>query len=169
MPRLTSKSDMTAQAIIDSSTRKPGGTLKGEGSLDSTQTVPLKVDAALLEELHDTGFQHYARLLIFLALYVLAAFSAFWIAQTLGSNAWVYLINFPLYLLAAASLHGISLFTHEGVHGTLSESRWWNRALSIACALPVLQNYSAYKVLHLRHHHHHAVHAWPGWPCGRPG
>jgi len=46
------------------------------------------------------------------------------------------------------------LFTHEGVHGTLSPRPWWNRALSIACAQPVLQNYSAYKVLHLKHHHH---------------
>jgi fatty acid desaturase len=48
----------------------------------------------------------------------------------------------------------ISLFTHEGVHGTLSSSREWNRWLSILCALPVLQNYSAYRVLHLRHHLH---------------
>src|SRR5207248_10786921 len=40
------------------------------------------------------------------------------------------------------------------VHGTLSHRAWWNRALSIACAQPVLQNYSAYKVLHLKHHHH---------------
>ena len=62
--------------------------------------------------------------------------------------------NAPLYLLAAASLHGISLFTHEGVHGTLSPRPGWNRALSIACAQPVLQNYSAYRVLHLKHHQH---------------
>jgi fatty acid desaturase len=60
----------------------------------------------------------------------------------------------PLYLIAAASLHGISLFTHEAVHGVLSRDPAWNRALGIACALPVLQNYSAYKVLHLRHHKH---------------
>ena len=60
----------------------------------------------------------------------------------------------PLYLIAAGSLHGISLFTHEAVHGVLSSNRALNRALGIACALPVLQNYSAYKVLHLRHHKH---------------
>ena len=71
-----------------------------------------------------------------------------------GESGWGYLVNVPFYLFAAASLHGISLFTHEGVHGTLSTRPWWNRALSIACAQPVLQNFSAYKVLHLQHHNH---------------
>lgn len=60
----------------------------------------------------------------------------------------------PLYLLAAASLHGISLFTHEAVHGCLSRHRTWNAVLGALCAWPVLQNFSAYRVLHLRHHEH---------------
>ncbi len=73
----------------------------------------------------------------------------------LGAGHPVYwLAAAPLYLCAAASLHGISLFTHEAVHGTLSRSRTWNAVLGAACALPVLQNYSAYTVLHLRHHAH---------------
>lgn len=112
------------------------------------------VDPRVVEPLHHVGSRHYARLLIFLALYVGAAYAAVWLAQEFSSSAWIYLANSPLYLLAAASLHGISLFTHEGVHGTLSLRPWLNRALSIACAQPVLQNYSAYKVLHLKHHHH---------------
>ena len=37
-------------------------------------------------------------------------------------HPWHYLLCFPFYLLAAASLHGISLFTHEGVHGVLSHN-----------------------------------------------
>ncbi len=56
--------------------------------------------------------------------------------------------------MAAASLHGISLFTHEAVHGTLTENRRWNDVIGAACALPVLQNFSAYRVLHLGHHQH---------------
>ncbi|KAA5543908.1 fatty acid desaturase [Roseiconus nitratireducens] len=60
----------------------------------------------------------------------------------------------PFYVLAAASLHGISLLTHEAVHGVLSPNRSLNRWLGILCAIPVLQNYSAYKVLHLQHHKH---------------
>jgi fatty acid desaturase len=112
------------------------------------------LDPKLLESLRHAAHRHYARLLTFLVLYLAAAQAAFWIAQAFPGSAWVYVANLPLYVLAAASLHGISLFTHEGVHGTLSSRPWWNRALSIACALPVLQNYSAYKVLHLKHHHH---------------
>jgi len=112
------------------------------------------LDPRLMQALHRVGLSHYVRLASFLGLYLGTAYAAFWLAQNLPDSVWAYLANMPLYLLAAASLHGISLFTHEGVHGTLSPRPWWNRTLSIACALPVLQNYSAYKVLHLKHHHH---------------
>jgi fatty acid desaturase len=105
-----------------------------------------------VDTLREVGHLHYVRLIIFLVLYLTTAHAAFLLAQKFQGSAWLFLG--PLYLLAAASLHGISLFTHEGVHGTLSIYPWWNRALSIACAQPVLQNYSAYKVLHLKHHHH---------------
>ena len=112
------------------------------------------LDPGLMAALRHVGHRHYSRLAVFLILYVAAACAAYWVARAHPGNGWVYVANIPLYLIAAASLHGISLFTHEGVHGTLSLRPWWNRALSIACALPVLQNYSAYKVLHLKHHHH---------------
>ena len=99
--------------------------------------------------------RHYSRVAVFLCLYLAAAAIVCFLVES-GTVAgwWIYAANTPLYLVAAASLHGISLFTHEGVHGTLSRSPGWNRALSIACAQPVLQNFSAYKVLHLKHHHH---------------
>jgi len=112
------------------------------------------LDPALAEELRHLGNTHYTRLILFCALYLAGAFAAYEMARLLPGRWWMFIANIPFYLLAAASLHGISLFTHEGVHGTLSLKPWWNRALSIACAQPVLQNYSAYKVLHLRHHHH---------------
>jgi len=123
-------------------------------SVDLNSVERVHLDARLAETLRHVGPEHYLRLLIFLFLYVATAFAAIWIAQRFQGRTWVYLANIPFYVFAAALLHGISLFTHEGVHGTLSVHAWWNRALSIACALPVLQNYSAYKVLHLRHHHH---------------
>ena len=115
----------------------------------------MSIDARLLEALHHVSPRHYLRAAIFLFLYLGAAGMACWLAES-GAVAgwWIYLVNTPFYLVAAASLHGISLFTHEGVHGTLSHRPCWNRALSIACAQPVLQNFSAYKVLHLKHHHH---------------
>ena len=116
------------------------------------ETLPLAAHG--LERLPGRGHLHYVRLAVFLVLYFVAALTAVWVVGRFAGSSWVYVINIPAYLLAAGALHGISLFTHEGVHGTLSSRLWWNRALSIVCAQPVLQNYSAYKVLHLKHHHH---------------
>jgi fatty acid desaturase len=112
------------------------------------------LDPNLLRSLHRIGARHYARLSVFVILYLLSAGAAIWLTREFHTGLWAYLACAPLYLLAAASLHGISLFTHEAVHGMLSGHPWWNRTLGIACAQPVLQNYSAYKVLHLEHHNH---------------
>jgi fatty acid desaturase len=112
------------------------------------------LDPALVEELHHVGGRHYVRLATFLLLYVLAAGGAWLLAEHFAAQPWRWFAAVPLYLLAAASLHGVSLFTHEAVHGTLSLNRHANRWLGMACAWPVLQNYSAYRVLHLKHHNH---------------
>lgn len=106
----------------------------------------LRLDTPLALELHKVEYwRHAQRIAIFLALYLTTAALAL---QTPGLPA------IPCYLLAAASLHGISLFAHEAVHGTLAPSHLWNRILGALCAIPVLQNCSAYRVLHLRHHRH---------------
>ncbi len=105
----------------------------------------------LIRSLTRTDQRHLGRLVLFAALYLGAAGCAVGVARRFGVS-WILLVNLPLYLLAAASLHGISLFTHAGVHDTLSRRPLINRVLSILCALPVLQNYAAYRVLHLEHH-----------------
>jgi fatty acid desaturase len=113
-----------------------------------------RLSSASLKDLHQRGeSHHWLRLFVFLVLYITAAAFAI-LAAGHVSAWWHYLFLAPLYLLAAASLHGISLFTHEAVHGTLSKNRLWNDILGAACAIPVLQNCSAYRVLHLRHHDH---------------
>ncbi len=122
------------------------------------ETARVQIDPDLLLELHRVGSGHQRRLLLFVLLYGFSAFAVWSLAEA-ADDIWSWLALAPLVVLTAASLHGISLFTHEGVHGTLTLHHGWNRALSILCALPVLQNYSAYRVLHLRHHLH----------LGRPG
>lgn len=110
------------------------------------------IDAGLHDQLHQESYHSLVRGVVFVLLYL---GSAAGILQLYTIDAPLLLIVVacvPLYLIAAASLHGISLFTHEAVHGVLSPSHSINRMMGIACALPVLQNYSAYKVLHLRHH-----------------
>jgi len=94
---------------------------------------------------------HFIRITLFAVLYAAGAGGAVMAAAGV-TVAWQWLLLIPLYLVAGASLHGISLFTHEAVHGTLLKNRWWNGVLGALCAMPVLQNFTAYRVLHLRHH-----------------
>lgn len=111
----------------------------------------ISLPARELTELQRIDHRHLTRLGIFVGLYLGAAATVTGVAEQLpGALGW--LVRVPLYVLAAASLHGISLFTHEGVHGALFHRPGWNRALGAVCAWPVLQNFAAYKVLHLQHH-----------------
>lgn len=110
----------------------------------------ISLPAEKLNELQRIEHRHLVRLAVFAALYGGAAAVTVLAEQLPGVLGWM--VRAPLYVLAAASLHGISLFTHEGVHGALARRPGWNRALAAVCAWPVLQNFSAYKVLHLRHH-----------------
>lgn len=104
-----------------------------------------------LHQLHHS--KTYLRLAIFITLYLASGYGAYTYMTT--TNTWyTFVIAIPLYIIAAASLHGISLFTHEGVHGVLSYNKTWNHFLSAMCAMPVLQNFAAYRVLHLKHHKH---------------
>jgi fatty acid desaturase len=107
-----------------------------------------KLEAETLRELHQLSHRHnFIRLSCFLGLYVAAATGAVMLS---GKVSWIFFL--PLWIIAGASLHGISLFTHEAVHGTLSRNKTLNAILGAICAWPVWQNYSAYRVLHLEHH-----------------
>lgn len=110
--------------------------------------------ASFLRDCHRRqSWRHWLRLVIFILLYAGAAAAAVGLADRVTAW-WQWLLAVPLWLLAAASLHGVSLFTHEAVHGTLCAGKRWNHLIGAACALPVLQNFAAYRVLHLRHHSH---------------
>jgi len=126
-----------------------------------TPSTP-RLDRQLAKSLHAVDHRrHYLRLSAFVAISLASAFAAVSLATHIG---WVAAI--PSYLVAAAALHGVSLFTHEAVHSTLARNRFWNRFLGAACAIPVLQNCSAYRVLHLRHHEHLGEggdHLYPIW------
>src|SRR5947209_3503411 len=113
-----------------------------------------RLQPELLRELHRPRPDHWLRLAIFLAAYIATSAVLYRLITAFPHNPWIYVACIPLYLLAAATLHGISLFTHEAVHGTLCPNPVLNDALGAVCAWPVLQNFAAYKVLHLRHHQH---------------
>ena len=109
-----------------------------------------RLEPALLRRLHVVEHgRHWGRAGMFVLLSVIGASVGVFVAAQ-----WHWVAALPFCLLAGASLHGISLFTHEAVHGTLSRNVFWNGVLGAVCAMPVLQNFSAYRVLHLRHHSH---------------
>ncbi|MCO8125136.1 fatty acid desaturase [Stieleria sp. TO1_6] len=118
----------------------------------SVHGVSLAADQFL--RLHSRNYQSLVRFVWFALLYAVAIAAVFAIRTTEWSSLGMILVCLPLYLVAAASLHGISLFTHEAVHGVLANNPTLNRWGGILCALPVLQNFSAYRVLHLDHHAH---------------
>lgn len=91
------------------------------------------------------------RLGVFVALYLAGASVAVW-AWSSWPAPMSLLVVVPAVFVAGAALHGLSLFAHEGVHGVLSARRWLNDLLSVLSAMPVLQSFFAYRVLHLRHH-----------------
>lgn len=115
---------------------------------------PPRLAPALFEQFHQLHHLHWLRLFTFVVLYILACGLASHLAVDRADEWWAVIARLPVYLLAAAALHGISLFTHEGVHGTLCRRPLLNRVVAAACAWPVLQNFAAYRVLHLKHHNH---------------
>ena len=110
------------------------------------------IDAEIHRRLHTINHRSLVRCAVFVCLYAISVSLIVHLQPSFDLGSLLLVV--PLYVIAAASLHGISLFTHEAVHGVLSSNRAINRLLGIACAIPVLQNFSAYKVLHLRHHKH---------------
>jgi fatty acid desaturase len=119
------------------------------------QGAPPRLEPGLARVLHEPDHRrHYQRLAVFVLLYLGAAFAVWSLAICPSFAHWRWLVALPCYLCAAGALHGISLFAHEAVHQTLARNGRWNALLGAACAIPVLQNCSAYTVLHLRHHQH---------------
>jgi fatty acid desaturase len=55
-------------------------------------------------------------------------------------------------VVTAIASNTFPLLMHEGMHGVLVPSRFWNWALSVLLGATFLMSFSAYRVLHLRHH-----------------
>lgn len=80
--------------------------------------------------------RHLARGAVFALFYLGCAAGSIAVA-TQATIAWPFLLKMSISLLVAASLHGIRLFTHETVHGTLMENRILNTASVSLCTRPV--------------------------------
>ena len=122
-------------------------------SVMSVSEVP-QLDANVLKACHRTRPRlNLIRIASFVAIFLSSVVVTIYVANQIN-NGLLCLFLLAFYLISAASLHGISLFTHEAVHGTLARNRLTNDLLGAACAMPVLQTCRAYRVLHLKHHKH---------------
>src|SRR5215212_7427038 len=83
----------------------------------------------------------------------LLVFPLLWIS---GSALALSQPAFPLRilgtLLAALGLNAFVLLLHEGMHGTLFPSHFWNRWTSVILGGCVLISFTAYRVMHEEHH-----------------
>ena len=70
--------------------------------------------------------------------------------------------SIPFYITAGASMHGVCLFTHEGVHGTIHKNIWVNNFIGSLSGYIVLQTMAGYRVLHLKHHKYLNINGDPG-------
>jgi fatty acid desaturase len=57
-----------------------------------------------------------------------------------------------LYFLMGASIHGLGILMHEGVHHSMFRRQALNRWVALLCGVPALLSVTAYRVGHLPHH-----------------
>lgn len=83
----------------------------------------------------------------------LAVFPLLWISgAALASSQSGTPLRILGTLAAALGLNAFVLLLHEGMHGTLFPSRFWNRWTSVLLGGCVLISFTAYRVMHEEHH-----------------
>src|SRR5687767_4049696 len=87
---------MLAYHFTTTTKQTPGGASR---TAERAPGERVYVDPSLIEPLHRVGPRHYARLIIFVAMYFGTACGAFLLAQESRGSPWTYLANIPLYLV----------------------------------------------------------------------
>lgn len=100
----------------------------------------------LIRELSNVRPWWNLKILVFLALWALAAAVA-----VSMENVTVRLV---CYFIIGATLQGLGILMHEGVHRIMFRNKSLNRWVAFLCGLPSLLSVTAYRVGHLPHHRH---------------
>jgi len=61
-------------------------------------------------------------------------------------------VRLACYFVIGATLQGLAILMHEGVHRIMFRDRTLNRGVAFLCGLPVLLSVTAYRLGHLPHH-----------------
>ncbi len=101
---------------------------------------------ALVRELQQLDPRRTARVLVFFAIWTGAALVAVRV-PVLG-------VRLVCYFLMGATIQGLVILMHEGVHRILFRDPLLNRWVAFACGLPAFLSVTAYRVGHLPHHRH---------------
>ena len=112
-----------------------------------------------IQKLMNINHWYLLKIFLFFFIYLISVTISLYLDKNLSFGV---LLSSPFYLVAGASLHGICLFTHEGVHKTLHKNIWINNIIGSICGYLVLQTMSGYRVLHLKHHKYLNIKGDPG-------
>ena len=119
-----------------------------------------EIQPKTLRALHKLENRYLLKIVFFGLIY----FISISIALQLNSSFLNYglICSIPLYIIAGASMHGVCLFTHEGVHGTIHKNILVNNFIGSLSGYIVLQTMAGYRVLHLKHHKYLNINGDPG-------
>ena len=109
-----------------------------------------EIEAHIIRDLHILKNRYLVKIPFFCLIYVSSVLIILYLNGI--STNYNLLISTPFYVLAGASMHGICLFAHEGVHGTIHKNTWINNFIGSVSGYLVLQSLAGYRVLHLKHH-----------------
>lgn len=97
-----------------------------------------------IRDLHRLEHRHNLRLLLFFALYGVAAYSMWTIDSMLVQAAGTFGI--------VSAMVGFTVFVHEAAHGLLFKGRIVNGLAVFLCGLPILLPATAFRTNHTGHH-----------------
>ncbi len=98
---------------------------------------------ARIRELHRLTPWWNLKVLAFMGIWV----GAGWLAVHCGLP-----VRLACYVLIGATLQGLVILMHDGVHRIMFRHRLLNRWVAFLCGLPALLSVTAYRVGHLPHH-----------------
>ena len=119
-----------------------------------------EIQPKTLRALHKLENRYLLKIVFFGLIYFIS------VSITLHFNSsllnYSLICSIPFYITAGASMHGVCLFTHEGVHGTIHKNIWVNNFIGSLSGYIVLQTMAGYRVLHLKHHKYLNINGDPG-------
>ena len=101
---------------------------------------------ALIRALHRLEPWRNVRVIVFFAIWLAAAVIALHVP--------VLAVRLLCYFLIGATIQGLVILMHEGVHRIMFRNRVLNRWVAFVCGLPAFLSVTAYRVGHLPHHRH---------------